>query len=204
MLGFVTKMFSFTAYKKLTVLGTFIGVLIFYGGAAAAPQGDWRTLETKYMVVYYQNPDDLRLLGSRVKYDTGGWTLFNRSISWGSSDNISKKVDSLFDRVQILLDMKKRTPKIVLYLFPDDVQFRIAYENALNERPSGGVNARYIPQDKAVYAVPSEIDEASLAREMAHAVANHYLIIKPSRKATDILAKYVGKHLMDPNAPQTY
>ena len=204
MLGFLKKIICCTGVEKTTVLLVFSGILTLYGSATAFSQGDWKALETKYMVVYYQNSGDLRLLDSRVKYNSGGWTLFNRSISWGSSGDVSEKMDSLFDRVQVLLDMKKGAPKIVLYLYPDRFQFRMACEQALNQRPSEKITARYIPGDRAVYALSTAIDEVSLARELAHATANDYLIIKPSRKAADILARYVGKHLMDPSAPRTF
>ncbi|MBI9074486.1 MAG: hypothetical protein JEZ02_03665 [Desulfatibacillum sp.] len=190
--------------KSSPLFWVLFGLMTILGTAQATPLGIWHTLETEHLVVCYQNPEDLKALGTRIKYDIGSWSLFRQSGSHVHPDQISQKMDSLFIRVQNLLDMKKTYPKITLFLFSNTNQFNAAYAQALNERTPDSAKARYIHQERAIYAVSQDIDEGIMAREMAHAITNQYLVVRPTRKAADILASYVGQHLLDSSAPRVY
>ena len=203
-MGCVINMLNLKIKNYIRFLWIIAGMMGLLTTAHATPPGLWRTLETDHLLICYQTPEDLVTLSTKVKYDIGQWTLFRKTGSHNHPEELSEKMDSLFVRVQNLLDMTTRNSKITIFLFPDETQFNVAYAQALNELPHNGAKARYIQQERAIYVVSQRINEGSLAKELAHAITNHYLIVKPTRRAADILASYVGQHLFDSSAPRAY
>jgi hypothetical protein len=42
-----------------------------------------------------------------------------------------------------------------------------------------------------------DLTEGILAHEMAHSIIDHFLVIRPPKAATEILARYVDRHLFE-------
>ncbi len=83
----------------------------------------------------YQLPEigDLQQLDRQIKYSGGAKVvfrfLFSSSRSSGSRENFKKqladKLDSLFEKVQLILDMRKPI-KVTVQLYPDEASLHEA------------------------------------------------------------------------------
>ncbi len=83
--------------------------------ARADEQFAWRSLETKHCIIRYQSLEDLEQFDDQIDYslEEGGlrW-LFSDSESTDLAGKLARKVDALFERVQEILDMRKKMKKV--------------------------------------------------------------------------------------------
>jgi len=57
------------------------------------------------------------------------------------------------------------------------------------------VRAWYIYERNTIYLNVRDVNEGIVAHEMAHAIIDHYLLVRPPRATAEILARYVDEHL---------
>ena len=55
--------------------------------------------------------------------------------------------------------------------------------------------AWYIFEYNTIYLNVQDLHSEMFAHEMAHAIIDNYLAVRPPRATAEILARYVGKHL---------
>jgi len=164
--------------------------------AEAAGQTAWNKLETAYTVIYYQNRKDLKQFHRKVDFSPFRSSLKNflaDSPGGDLPDMVKRKTDALYERVQEILGMRKRLPKINIKIFSDKNQFNLELQGQGGAKDS--VRAWYRYETKTAHFSVRDVNEGILAHEMAHHVIDHYLTVRPPRASAEILARYVDEHL---------
>ena len=156
-------------------------------------------LETKYTIIHYQSLKDLKKFNHKVDYSPGEWglkQLFSRSRSEKEMrDKLKNKVDALFERAQEILDMRKKMKKVTIAIYHKKRQLRAAYQERY-KKPCK-LRAWYIYEYNTIYLNAYDLHEGMLAHEMAHAVIDNYLTVRPPHATAEILARYVDRHLFE-------
>ena len=185
---------------KSSLLQSAIIFFLLYGISYGAMSDDtaWKTIETKYTVINYQSLDDLAKFNKKVEYgpDNGGFHLL--FLGMGEEkllDTVSKKVDSLYERTQEILDMQRRVKKVIINIYQDQEQLHETYSKIYNEPCR--IRAWYIFDKNTVYINVDDLHEGMLAHEIAHSIIDHYLLMSPPAASAEILARYVDSHLHD-------
>ena len=116
----------------LLYLGLFL--LSAYGVVHGEPStnGTWQVLETRYTLIRYHSWEDLKKFNSRIDYSPGSWGLKRLFAFTGSDtmpDELKKKVDALYERVQEILDMRKVMKKVTINVYQNKTQLHVAYNN---------------------------------------------------------------------------
>ena len=57
------------------------------------------------------------------------------------------------------------------------------------------IRSWYIYERNTIFVNVKDVNEGMLAHEMAHAIIDHYLIVRPPNATAEILARYVDDHL---------
>ncbi len=158
----------------------------------------WETLKTKHVIVHYQSPSDLRRLNQKVDFSPGSWGLkglFVKPSPHEVRSQTKETLDALYERVQEILDMRKRLKSVVIKVFSTKQQLHAAYDDIYG-KPCR-LQAWYIYETNTIYVTVEGLHEGILAHEMAHAVIDNYLLVRPPPATTEILAGYVDRHLFD-------
>jgi len=194
---------------KTINLSLLAAVVIFSlsGVVQAATQDDisWQQFETKYTIIRYQSLEDLKKFDRKIDYSPGNWGLKRLFSGTGASnlkEKLRKKVDALFERAQEILDMRKRTRKVFINIYPGKHNLKIAYRKIYKNsfrtyNSSHHPRAWYIHTFKTIYINVDDLHEGMLAHEMAHSIIDHYLLVRPPPATAEILARYVDAHLFD-------
>ena len=174
--------------------------------ALAEPSADIlrHSLETRYTVIRYQSVEDLEKFNRKIDYSPGQlgfMQMFSRSSSKDLTGEITKKVDAVYERVQNILGMRKKTKKITINIYSNDKQLYAFYlkhkDTAFrNFSSSTRLRAWYIHKNNTIYVNSTDLHAGMLAHEIAHAVIDHYLLIRPPTATAEILARYVDSHLL--------
>jgi len=178
-------------------------LLILYpcGVLQGETSGDinWQNLETKYTTIHYQSLKDLKKFDHKVDYSPGEWglkRLFSRSSSGKEMrDKLKEKVDALYERVQEILDMRKKMNRPAINIYHNKKQLHAAYYK-IYKKPCK-LRAWYIFEYNTIYINVSDLHEGMLAHEMAHAIIDNYLTVRPPHATAEILARYVDRHLFE-------
>ena len=130
-----------------------------------------QVLKTKYLVVHYLNIKDLCDFDSAIEYsaESNGFTGFLSSGKTGMKLKVSlpKKLDPLFEKVQLILEMRKASNRVRVNIYPNE---SLLHKNDLNEH--------------------------MLAHEIVHAIIDYYVSVRPPR-AIAIDFSRVDKHLLE-------
>lgn len=164
----------------------------------AAGDITWKNMETKYTIVHYQSFEDLKKFNYKVQYGQEQWglkRLFSKSGSDNLMDRVRTKMDVLFERVQGILDMRKKMRKVRIHIYHDKAQLHDAYSR-IYKSPCR-IRAWYRYKDNTVYMNVNDLHEGMLAHELAHAIIDHYLLVRPPVATAEILARYVDRHLFE-------
>jgi len=164
----------------------------------------WHTLETKYTIIHYQSLEDLKKFNRKIDYSPDQWgfaRLFSASESHNLSDEVAKKVDGVYRRVQEILGMRKKAAKVNINIYSGKKKLHAAYQKVhdiayRNYQPAGSIRAWYTHQRNTIYLNKNDLHEGILAHEMAHSIVDHYLSVRPPRATAEILARYVDRHLL--------
>ncbi len=166
--------------------------------ALASDEVSWHTLETKHAIIHYQGLEDLEEFDDQVDYSPGDWGLkwlFSGSESKGLEKKLANKVDALFEKVQEILDMRKRMNKVVISIYNNEGQLHDAYYRLFKK--TCRIRSWHVYESNTIYVNISDLNEGILAHEMAHHISDHYLVVRPPRATSEILARYVDKYLYD-------
>ena len=140
----------------------------------------WQEMETKYAIIRYQSLDDLKTFYKKVDYlppASGLNWLFSRPEGRDFEEKLKNKIDALYERVQEILDMRKKTLKVKVNIYKDKAQLKDAFFSIYKKE--GRYRAWYIFEFNTIYINIADLHEGILAHEMAHAIIDHYLIVRP-------------------------
>jgi len=165
--------------------------------ASARGEGLWRRLETRRTIIQYKTRKDLEKFDRRIDYSPGRST-FSRmygasSGSSGSRNTLANKIDALYERVQEILEMRGKMQKVIINVYSNEYQLDQAFYRITGR--SCRIRAWYIYESNTVYINADDVHEGILAHELAHAIIDHYLLVRPPRATAEILAHYVDEHL---------
>jgi len=155
----------------------------------------WQRIDTRHTIIQYQTSKDLAKFNRKIDFSSEEWSaksLFSGSGSKNPVETTRKKVDAVFERVQNLLDMRKRVKKVIINIYPKKLFQKIRYKITGSKRP---IRSWYIYERNTIYINADDVHEGILAHEMAHAIIDHYMRVRPPRATTEILARYVDEHL---------
>jgi len=158
----------------------------------------WQTLETKHTKIRYHAKKDLEKFNSMIDYSPvsmGLKGLFSKQDSDDLTDKIKQKVDAVYERVQEILDMRKLTDKVNVNIYHDKKELYAAYYEVFQK--SSQLRAWYIYESNTIYINATDMHEGILAHEMAHAIIDQFLTVRPPSATAEILARYVDGHLFD-------
>jgi hypothetical protein len=156
----------------------------------------WVTLETKYTIIRFLKAEDLDTFSSSMDFDQKFWglkQLFSDKSPGTVHEEVSAKVDNLYERVQEILDMRKKSPKIFINIYPDRNALDLAYYHIYQSK--NNIRAWYIFDSNTIYININDIHEGMLAHEMAHAIIDHFLLVRPPSASAEILSRYVDAHI---------
>jgi hypothetical protein len=206
------KDFVFISLKKRIKTGMFFAGCLFFlltslgmaSGKTTSNTG-WQRLETAHTIIYYTSFQDLKRLKKRVDYDLKQCGLFQSFSCSGSdklNDEVTKRVDAVYERVQDIMGMRTKTEKVIIKIFSNKKQLQAAYrklnkEAIQNYQTSISIRAFYIQKNDTIYLNIDDLHEGMLAHEMAHAIIGRYFLVRPPRSTAEILAQYVDKHLFE-------
>ncbi len=155
----------------------------------------WQQAQTRYAIVEYQSFEDLKRLNRCLNYNRKSRSL-RQLLSASGRDKLSGikvKVDTIYERVQEILDMRKSAPKVIIKIYRNRKQLDNAYFEIYQKKNT--LRAWYIYEYNAIYLNVKDVHEGVLAHEMAHAIIDHYLEVRPPSASAEILARYVDSHL---------
>lgn len=159
---------------------------------------NWQSFETRYTSIHYQTEADLLRFHQKIRFRGEHWWpghLFSRPNLDELRKQITEKVDPLFERVQEILDMRRKMDKVVILVYPDKRQMREAYEKIYHAECR--IRAWYQYRNNTVSVTVVDLHEGMLAHELAHAIIDHYLVVRPPAASAEILARYVDSHLKE-------
>ena len=140
----------------------------------------WLAVESRHTLILYQAHEDLERFDRQLRFGPGGGSLkrlFSEPKSAGLHDAVAVKIDALFERVQEILGMRRMMKRTTIFVHPDRRQLHAAYERLYN-RPCT-IRAWYQFSTNGVYVNARDLNEGMLAHELAHAIIDHYLLVRP-------------------------
>ena len=169
--------------------------------AQAGTHSSWKHFPTKRTVVYYQSEADLERLNRKLKLrrSAGFLGMFAGKESGSITERLERKIDQIFANAQALLDMHNCKSTIKIMVYPDKNGVDRAYAGLVSKYNLSSLHtdhiAFYFHKLKTVYISLETATEGVMAHELAHAIIDHYFIIRPPSKIAEMLAQYVDKHL---------
>lgn len=188
-------------FKKNVPLCFIIFFTIIFNGNVYGETADtiiWKSIESTHTIIRYQSIEDLAMFNNSIKYGLAQTKaeINKKPQSHKTLENIiSEKSDILFERVQDILDMRRKMKKVIINIYPNKLQLYKVYTQLFNEPCA--VRAWYLFKRNTVYINASDLHEGILAHEIAHSVIDHFLFISPPPASSEILARYVDSHLHD-------
>ena len=155
-------------------------------------------VETRYLRLTFNSPDDLSRFHKNIDFDSGQGAggLFAKQSAEEDQAHLIAKLDALYEKVQRILDMRKPNPEKVRVQVHSDKEELAAMFQRVFKRP-GFARAWYVYEYNTVYMNVADVHEGMLAHELAHAIIDHFMSVRPPRATAEILATYVDKHLFE-------
>ena len=195
-------MFNNRAFSKIVaslIITMLLGSALFYSTLFAQDDEtlpdneDWSSMGSNFFVLYYNpsaNLEDLeRELTKRPLY-------FDQAARYGevtTQEEICRRLDKLYNRVQDVLDMHPKTPKIKIKIFKDRDELNDEFVKIFGKE--GDFKSFYVYKYNTIYTSESDIEDSVIIHEIAHAIIDHYFSVIPPKTVGEILAAYVDTHL---------
>ena len=156
----------------------------------------WHVVRTRFTLIKYKHPDDLAAFHGAVRFGPPKWNKKNNLVNLADKEietMAARKTDAIFMQAQAILDMKKHFNPVNIHLFPNTNALNNAFESIYGAECR--LRAWYRFKNNTVYLNVQDLHEGMLAHELAHAIIDHYLTVRPPRQTAEILARYVDSHL---------
>ncbi len=156
----------------------------------------WMKLETRYTIIHYQSIQSLEQFHKSIHFGNGWWATSTSFEQLSNEENLKitrLKIDGIFQRVQEILDMKKKFPKVKIHLYPNKTLLENAYLEKFKKKSP--YRAWYEFKTNTISLNVLDCHEGMVAHEIAHSIIDNYLEIRPPKNTAEILARYVDTHL---------
>jgi len=182
-----------------------LGFLLLASGETCAQE---RVYRSRLTTIHYDDPDQLVGLASQIR--PSGFARFLNRIFVGTSNisgeaSLGEFVDALFKRVQFTLDMPLPKLKVNIRLYRSREKLLAEYARVQGLGASGSARGRgthtdhplafYMKETNTIYLQTEDLTIGILAHEMGHAVIEHYFVIRPPSKISELLCQYVDRQI---------
>ena len=185
----------FLFFSAMILISLALGTEVY---AEFSLKSTWQRIETKHTIIQYETVEDLKDFDSNIDYSPDGFS-FSNLFSAGDSDDpagsLAGKLDSLYERVQRILDMRGMLKKVRINIYSNRKKLHEVYHSITGQECR--VKAWYIFEVNTVYITNDYVDEGIIAHEMAHSIIDHFFSVRPPEATAEILATYVDRHLED-------
>ena len=173
---------------------------LFYSQYVFGEEGavQWQRLETKFTTIQYKSINDIKKFDRSIDFSPEDFSIKGLFVVGDANDPMGstrRKIDALFERVQQILDMRKKMKKVTINIYPNEKLFHKEYYTITWTKCQ--VRSWYLYRTNTIHVNADDIHEGILAHEMAHAIIDNYLDVRPPRATAEILAVYVDQHLFD-------
>ncbi|RLB37155.1 MAG: hypothetical protein DRH20_08320 [Deltaproteobacteria bacterium] len=156
----------------------------------------WKELRTRHTIVMFRSRMDLETLEARLRLGPALWgpdRLYGGSSGRELEDLLAQKIDAVYERVQEILDMRRKIGRTRIRIYPTRADMEETYVRAY--RKPCPYRAWYVFEINTVFLNIEDVHTGILAHELAHSIVDHYLLVRPPPRAAEILARYVDRHL---------
>lgn len=184
--------------KAAGVLLVICFVLSLADEAYSQDREERNIFSSRFCTVFYEEDVDLNIVNRRVNLrfsDFYSPRRYREKIDLSTKDILSEKFDSVFARVEEILDMYPSKIHVAVNIYKARNGLDRAYEEIFNEPNTA--ESFYVYKTNTIYATERGVTEGILAHEMAHCIIDHYFVILPPRKIQEMLAVYADVHLKD-------
>jgi hypothetical protein len=171
----------------------FYSMLFAQGDEAISDNTGLSRMASNYFVIYYSPSANLvdieKELTKRPLY-------FDQAARYGevtAQEEICQRLDKLYNRVQDVLDMHPKTPRIKIRIFRDRGELNSEYAKIFGKPED--LKSFYVYKYNTIYTSESDIEDSVIIHETAHAIIDHYFSVIPGETIREILAAYVDAHL---------
>lgn len=180
-------------FVLVLIVSLFVDLMVLSAQAKAEPY----TINTRYAQFVFQSKADVRDFNSSIGFSEGISTagIFTSLSDKEVEYELIKKADALFQKVQRILDMRKKMRKVRVNVYTNGTELQKAYVQLFKRQ--GKLRGWYLFRKNTIYLQVQDVHEGMLAHEFAHAIIDHYLEIRPPRASAEILARFVDEHLHD-------
>lgn len=148
---------------------------------------------SEYFIVYYRPSADLKVLERNLNKKTIGLDTASSYSETNPEKEIAKRLDQLFEKVEDILGMHQKLPKIHIRVLKDREELNGEYFKLFGNRAD--LKSFYIDKYNTIYTSETDIDDSVISHEMAHVIINRrYSSILPET-ISEILASYVDMQL---------
>ena len=149
-------------------------------------------LQTKYCTIHYSQPSQLESFAARIRAGAVNRTLnqvFGGMGGSSSQADLAEFVDSLFKRVQLILDMPMPKLRVEIQIHRDEREVAQAFRQITGG--SSNAPSFYWKSTNTIHTQPESLTVGMLAHEMGHCIIDHYFAIQPPTKIAEMLCQYV-------------
>jgi len=152
-------------------------------------------LEGNYTRLVFSDRGDIARLNKKIDFGgSGGW--FASSAPAETEGRLLRKMDAIYDKVQLILDMRKpQQLKLLVRVASDKDELAATFFKIFKRKSSS--RAWYVYEYNTVYINVQDVNAGIIAHEFAHSIIDHYFAVRPPRASAEILATYVDKYLFD-------
>lgn len=156
-----------------------------------------KVVNTRFVQLVFSSDKDIRRFNNKIDFATGSGfgSFFSTPSDAQVEKELIRKVDALFIKVQRILDMRKKIRKVRVNIYSNREELHQAYYKIFKRKCT--IRGWYLFERNTVYLQVEDVYEGMLAHELAHAIIDHYLTVRPPRASAEILARYVDDHLFD-------
>lgn len=180
----------------------FMGLILFLslpGIVRSAEAGTYK-YQSRFFTISYDNPDQLKKFARKVQPDALTSTLnkvFLGDSNNSNGTNLDRFIDRLFQRIQIILDMPMPKLHVGIELHWDQQEISEAYRQTMGTGTDS--QAFYSQATNTIHLQVEKLSIGILAHEMAHAILDHFFVIRPPPKISEMLCQYVDKEISSGN-----
>ena len=194
---------------KLFVLLTVSLVCLCLGHREASAQEF--VYQTKLTEIKYHHSYQLEEFAKKIRPCAFNRMLDRIFIGEGAistSAALDEFVDSLFQKVQAVLDMPQPRLKVTIRLLKDRKDLSEAYAHSMASAKGSTLRTKtyrkaplafYWEKTNTIYLQIEKLSIGILAHEMAHAVIDHYFVVRPPAKIAEMLCQYVDRQISSRN-----
>lgn len=177
----------------------FVGTLLLaiFLSAASVEAGQKFILKTKHTRLTFSSRADVQKFDDSIQYAANSSLseLFSSKDQRSLERDLVRKVDLIFEKVQLILDMRKPMRQVRVRIFSNENELHKAYKKIYGRKAT--VRGWYVYDFNTVFLNAQDVHEGMLAHELGHAIIDHYLEVRPPRATAEILARYVDKNLYE-------